>query len=89
MTKKYLNVAYKDRDLVKRLGGRWDPAVKRWYCPKGSTLELIFRWRKPAAGETGFVDMPPARARHDNMTPVAINPVMIPAGENFEFQLVS
>ena len=50
MTKKYLNVGYKDRDLVKRLGGRWDPSVKRWYCPEGSTLELIFRWRKPAVG---------------------------------------
>jgi len=50
MTKKYLNVGYKDRDLVKRLGGRWDPSVKQWYCPEGSTLELIFRWRKPAAG---------------------------------------
>lgn len=49
MTKKYLNVGYKDRDLVKRLGGRWDPSVKQWYCPEGSTLELIFRWRKPAA----------------------------------------
>lgn len=48
MTKKYLNVGYKDRDLVKRLGGRWDASVKRWYCPEGSTLELIFRWRKPA-----------------------------------------
>ena len=60
MTKKYLNVGYKDRDLVKRLGGRWDPSVKRWYCPEGSTLELIFRWRKPAVDT---VMAPPPAAR--------------------------
>lgn len=63
MTKKYLNVGYKDRDLVKRLGGRWDPSVKQWYCPEGSTLELIFRWRKPARN-MGAIDkgMPPPPA---------------------------
>ena len=48
MAKKYLDVAYKDRDLAKRLGARWDPNVKRWYCPKGSDLERIFAWRKQA-----------------------------------------
>lgn len=47
MTKQYLNVAYKDKDLVKRLGGRWDASVKRWYCPHGSDLAQIFSWRAP------------------------------------------
>ena len=32
-TKHFLNVAYKDRDLAKRLGAKWDPSVRRWYCP--------------------------------------------------------
>jgi len=45
MAKQYLNVAYKDKDLVKRLGGRWDPSVKRWYCPQGSELARIYGWR--------------------------------------------
>lgn len=53
-TKTYINVAYKDRDLAKRLGAKWDPSVKRWYCPSDSTLALIYKWRKaplvPAAG---------------------------------------
>ena len=46
MTKHYLNVAYKDRDLAKRLGAKWDPSVRRWYCTAGSPLSKIFSWRK-------------------------------------------
>jgi|GEM_PF-2266500 len=44
--KTYIDVAYKDRDLAKRLGARWDASVKRWYCPSDSTLALIYKWRK-------------------------------------------
>jgi len=47
-TKHYLNVAYKDRDLAKRLGAKWDPSVRRWYCLAGSPLAKIFSWRKAA-----------------------------------------
>ena len=47
-TKHFLNVAYKDRDLAKRLGAKWDPSVRRWYCPDGSPLSKIFSWRKAA-----------------------------------------
>lgn len=47
-TKHYLNVAYNDRDLAKRLGAKWDPSVRRWYCPSGSPLAKIFSWRKAA-----------------------------------------
>ena len=47
-TKHFLNVAYKDRDLAKRLGAKWDPSVRRWYCPAGSPLSKIFSWRKAA-----------------------------------------
>ena len=45
-TKHYLNVAYKDRDLAKQLGAKWDPSVRRWYCTAGSPLSKIFSWRK-------------------------------------------
>jgi len=49
MTKRFLNVAYEDRDLAKRLGARWDPALKRWYYAKGSPLAKVFGWRAVAA----------------------------------------
>lgn len=50
MMKRYINVAYKDRDMAKRLGARWDPSVKRWYCPPGSVLAKAYGWRKASVG---------------------------------------
>ncbi len=47
MAKQYLNVDYQDKDLVKRLGGRWDPTVKKWYVVRGSELSKILSWRAP------------------------------------------
>lgn len=46
MAKRYINVAYKDREMAKRLGARWDASVKRWYCPPGSALAKVYSWRK-------------------------------------------
>ena len=55
--KTYIDVAYKDRDLAKRLGARWDASAKRWYCPSGSTLALIYKWRKaPTPAEVASVN---------------------------------
>lgn len=65
MVKKYLNVSYADRDLAKRLGARWDPAVKRWYAPKGSAILKILAWRQEsravshAANASSLVPQPP------------------------------
>jgi len=48
MAKRYLDVSYDDRELAKRLGAKWDPSVRRWYCPSGSPLAKIFKWRAEA-----------------------------------------
>ena len=45
MTRRYINVAYKDREMAKRLGARWDASVKRWYAPPGSALAKVYAWR--------------------------------------------
>ena len=65
MTKRYINVAYKDREMAKRLGARWDASVKRWYCPPGSALAKIYSWRKgpgptPESAVPSSVMTPPA-----------------------------
>ena len=55
MTKRYLDVSYDDRELAKRLGAKWDPSVRRWYCPAGSPLAKIFKWRADAQSKAGQV----------------------------------
>ena len=78
-TKHFLNVAYKDRDLAKRLGAKWDPSVRRWYCPAGSPLAKIFSWRK--AANTVNTEVAAAAKAASAMASVAIN-------ENFDmFQI--
>ncbi|WP_298914399.1 DUF5710 domain-containing protein [uncultured Algimonas sp.] len=58
MTKRYINVAYKDREMAKRLGARWDASVRRWYCPPGSALAKVYSWRKSSGGSA--LDLPVA-----------------------------
>ena len=78
-TKHFLNVAYKDRDLAKRLGAKWDPSVRRWYCPAGSPLSKIFSWRK--ASNTVTPEVEAASQAASALTSVAMN-------ENFDmFQI--
>jgi len=72
MTKRYINVAYKDREIAKRLGARWDASVKRWYCPPGSALAKVYSWRKSSAGGVsdpfGAEEMvPPSVAANSNI----------------------
>ncbi len=47
MAKQYLNVDYKDKDLAKRLGARWDASVRKWYVAPGSDLARVLNWRAP------------------------------------------
>lgn len=42
--KTFLDVPYADKDKVKALGARWDPAIRKWYCPDGIDLRLFKRW---------------------------------------------
>ena len=53
MPETYLQTAYKDRERVKGLGARWDPARKQWYVPDGRDLALFATWL-PAEQRTGL-----------------------------------
>lgn len=85
MAKKYLDVAYKDRDLAKRLGARWDANVKRWYCPAGSDLARIFAWRQaPALTKTDpHIHLAAMQRRRASPQPIT------KPSQNFELSLFS
>lgn len=45
----YLTSSFKDKDRVKALGARWDPAQRQWYVPEGLALAPFAEWL-PASG---------------------------------------
>ena len=40
----YINVPYKDKDVAKILGARYDGEKKKWYIPKGVDSKLFTKW---------------------------------------------
>lgn len=40
----YLQVEYREKDLVKSLGARWDGAAKRWFMPLDADPAVFARW---------------------------------------------
>ena len=50
----YLVVAWQDREKVRSLGARFDPAAKSWYVPEGldeEKREKLSQWRPKAYSE--------------------------------------
>ena len=41
----YLCVEYKDKDVVRALGAKWDAEQKKWYVPPGTSMSPFERWR--------------------------------------------
>ena len=40
----YIDVPYKDKDVAKLLGARYDGEKKKWYVPQGVDLKLFAKW---------------------------------------------
>ncbi len=51
MSSTYLVSSFRDKDRVKALGARWDPAKRQWYVPEGLALTPFAEWL-PAGGAT-------------------------------------
>ncbi|RYF61309.1 MAG: exodeoxyribonuclease VII large subunit [Comamonadaceae bacterium] len=51
MTGTYLVSSFADKDRVKSLGARWDPARRQWYVPEGRELTPFAQWLPTAAPE--------------------------------------
>ena len=44
MERRWLDVPYSEKDKVKKIGGKWDSLVKKWWVPKHVPLELVKKW---------------------------------------------
>ena len=42
--KTYLAVPYKEKDLAKKAGAKWDVEKKTWYAPEGSSMDALKDW---------------------------------------------
>ena len=52
-SKTYLNVPFAEKDAAKALGGKWDPAKKKWYVPANIDITLFVKWQaKPGTLES-------------------------------------
>lgn len=40
----FLNVPYREKDLAKNLGAKWNAVVKKWYITSNHDLAKFYRW---------------------------------------------
>ena len=40
----FLDVPFAEKDQVKRLGAKWDGAMRKWYIPHGMDVHFFNRW---------------------------------------------
>ena len=49
----YLDCPYKDRDLVKKLGAKWDKYKKQWFVPEDVDRTPFMKWSSGENTEVG------------------------------------
>lgn len=54
----YLDVPFRDKDVVKALGARWDGAAKRWFVGRGNEARFT-RWIKEGSAPSGMAPTEP------------------------------
>ena len=42
--KVYLDVPFSEKDMAKALGAKWDPNVRKWYCPEYLSWDTFAKW---------------------------------------------
>lgn len=67
--KTYLTTAFREKDRVKALGARWDPAAGQWYVPAGLALEPFAAWL-PAGEVTPVPTLPETAGAARALDPV-------------------
>ncbi len=56
-TKMYLDCPYSDRDLVKKLGAKWDHSSKKWFVPADVDKTPFKKWGVPDIKEGKEIKM--------------------------------
>lgn len=57
MQRLWLDVPYREKDLAKGSGARWDPQARRWYAPR-SGMRTLDQWLPSPARTTVAVSVP-------------------------------
>lgn len=52
----YIDVPYREKDLAKKRGARWNPQARKWYITSNHDLAKFDRWmpHNPETAETPF-----------------------------------
>lgn len=56
MPRIFLDVPYKEKNQVKRLGARWNPTLKKWFLPEDCDPKPFAKWLPP----TPHIDLLPS-----------------------------
>ena len=67
-SKTYLTVLYAEKDAVKALGGKWDPAKKKWYVPAKMDITPFETWQP----ESGALESSSAASKVGSQTTSAV-----------------
>lgn len=79
----YLNVTFRDKEIVKGLGARWDGARRQWFVPEGVPSTRFARWIAPdlgsAAGGAGSSEAASALIAPPSAPAFGLGPQSAPA----------
>ena len=77
-----LDVPYKEKDLAKEAGARWNRKLQLWYAPNGSDLEKLNKWiPTPARGQELLETAAKKRAEPQKPPPDAARVLDVPYKE--------
>jgi hypothetical protein len=58
-----LDVPFTEKDEAKALGARWDPILRRWYCPSGIDPLVFDQWLPVSLKDWEQIDDDPFRIK--------------------------
>merc|ERR1712032_703491 len=66
----YLEVPFKEKDVAKGLGAKWDPQCKKWFVPPGANVVAFAKWALAGTCEFGMPEQRLSHSAHRGNGPV-------------------